>query len=80
MLSVPLALVVKLKEWKTMPQQDSRFQSLETAYYTDEKVMVRVLSRGAYCSTVVFDKWGISSMEVVDNDDLIFRDEDNDAL
>jgi hypothetical protein len=80
MLSVPLALVVKSKEWKTMPQQDSMFQSHETAYFADEKVMVRVLSRGAYCSTIVFDKWGISSMEVVDNDDLIFRDEDTDDL
>lgn len=64
-----------------MPQHDSKYQPLETAYYADEKVMVRVLSRGAFCSTIVFDKWGISSMEVVDNDDLIFRDdEDDDAL
>ncbi len=79
-LFVQLAQVVKSKEWIVMPQQDSKLSQHETAYYVDEKRMVHVVSRGAFCSTIIFEQWGISTMEVVDNDDLIFRDEEDDAL
>lgn len=62
-----------------MPQHESKSSRLERAYYVDERVWCSVISRGAYVSLVAYTLNGLGRQVYVENEDLIFKeDEDND--
>ena len=52
----------------------------DKAYYMEEARNVDVIARGAHFSHIKYVEDGIAYVLFVDNDELIFLEEDNDAL